>query len=153
MKPSHNCGNIEAYLDGELSPRETLETAGHLASCRECREALAELQALDSMLAQGPDAGPKSICGSVMARVRTMLPHAPRRNPFSGWWKVPALAFASCAVYAVCVETGLLPSGAASLHTALRAQKETGRVYSMLFGINVTNNENLLAMVLEGDEK
>ena len=41
MKSRRHCENIEAYHDGALGPEETLETAGNIAFCRECRETLA----------------------------------------------------------------------------------------------------------------
>ena len=61
-------GVIQTYLDGEMSPEETLETKQHLLSCDVCRESLALLQqraegnrskfdALSPAVEQAPDSG------------------------------------------------------------------------------------------------
>jgi hypothetical protein len=37
-------GNIQAFLDGELSPRETAAVTGHTATCHNCAQLLAEAE-------------------------------------------------------------------------------------------------------------
>jgi len=153
MKQNHHCEKIEAYHDGELRPEEMLEIAGHLTTCRKCRETLAELKVMETMLAPARGADASSIRPAVMARVRAMQSQPRYGSFFSGWWKAPAIALASCAVYAICVEMGFLSAGSASLAATLGSYKESERVYSMIFGIRRPDNENLLAMVLQGDNQ
>ena len=153
MKQNHHCEKIEAYHDGELCPEEMLQIAGHLTTCRECRETLAELKVLETMLAPARGADASALCPAVMIRVRAMQPQPRYGNLFSGWWKAPAIALASCAVYAICVEMGFLSAGSASLAATLESRKESEHVYSMIFGIRRPDNENLLALVLQGDNK
>ena len=82
MRPNRLCEKIELYHDGELGPEETLEIVGHLASCRECMETLAELKALETMLAPARGANASALCPTVMARVRALQPQS-RFDPFS----------------------------------------------------------------------
>jgi hypothetical protein len=86
-----------------------------------------------------------------MAAVRAAAPE--RRPLLAGWWKVPAIALAACAVYALCVETGLWPPGNRTLAAALSAGTETARARQLLFGGQRSDDANLLAMVLEGGSK
>jgi anti-sigma factor RsiW len=143
-----DCGNIAAYYDGELDPAGTAEAAAHLAGCPACRAELAELKAVDAALASG---GEPDISGRVMAAIRRRA--APPRPLFAGWWKVPAIALASCGLYVLFVETGLWPPGrASSLAALLSARGETEELRALLPGQS-EKDASLLAMVLEGDVK
>lgn len=90
------------------------------------------------------------VSARVMERVTALPPYA--RSSFAGWWKVPAFALASCAVYALCVEAGLLPGSAATLAAAVKADRDASRFSSMIFGSSAGSGE-VLAMVLEGGKK
>ena len=147
------CKDLEAYHDGELPPRERALAEEHLRGCPACAGRLAELRALDRLLAPPPALTGADISAAVLARLPAAAGPVLLKRSLRGWWKVPALALASGAAYALCVETGLLPSGAASLASALAAQNEASKISSLLFGRTPAGSEQLLAMVLEGDRK
>ncbi len=87
----------------------------------------------------------------VMARVRELPAYGAR--PFAGWWKVPALALASCAAYALCVEGGLFANTASSLAAVIKAERQASSVSAMIFGRGGAGEGELLAMVLERGNK
>ena len=147
------CKELEAYHDGELPPAESALIAAHLRGCCACSVKLEELRALDRLLAQPAALTGRDISAAVLARLPAAAGPVLLERALRGWWKVPALALASCAAYALCVETGLLPSSPYSLSAALTAQNETAKLTSLIFGKNTSGNEQLLAMVLEGDGK
>ncbi len=91
------------------------------------------------------------ISARVMERVTALPAYAGK--PFAGWWKVPALALASCAVYALCVEGGLFADTAASLAAAINSEREASNVSAMVFGRGGAGKGELLAMVLERGNK
>lgn len=151
MKPVHYCSQLEAFHDGELSQAERPAMAAHVKNCPVCREELACLRAMDNILVQR---GMNSdITGTVMNRVAELVSAGPRSalSILAGWWKVPALALASCAVYALCVETGLLPGGRSQLVSALSAYKSSQKISAMLYGGQKAGDEQLLALLIEGD--
>ncbi len=147
------CKDLEAYHDGELPPAEQARIEAHLGGCRACAGRLAELRALDRLLAAPAELAEKDISAAVLARLPAAAGPVMLKRALRGWWKVPALALASCAAYALCVETGLLPAYSSSLASALAAQNEAAKLSSLIFGRNQTGSEQLLAMVLEGDGK
>jgi len=144
--------NLSAYHDGELPFLEMLAVKTHLAICPECYLELSQLRDLDALFAPSSAVTERAFETAVMARIMNDAPEADARAVYAGWWKVPALALASCAVYAVCVETGLLPSGY-DLASALAAQSEAQKLSSVLFGNSRGGNEQMLAMLLDGDKK
>jgi anti-sigma factor RsiW len=147
------CKELEAYYDGELPPAETETFKAHLRVCGACEARLAELRALDLFLAPPAELTGSDISTAVLAKLSASAGHELPARALSGWWKVPALALASCAVYALCVETGLLPGNSYSLASALAVQNEAAKVTDLVFGGGRVDNEQLLAMVLEGDSK
>ena len=153
MKPALYCSQLEAFHDEELSQAEWRAMAEHVENCPACRRELACLCALDGILR--PRRAQPDISAAVMDRVAELVSAGPRRTPdiLAGWWKGPALALASCAVYAVCVETGLLPTGYDPLASALAAQSEAQKLSSVLFGNSRGGSEEMLAMLLDGDKK
>lgn len=147
------CKELEAYHDGELPPAEKALLEAHLDGCAACRERLAGLRALDRLMAPPEELAGRDISAAVLARLPASAGPELLKRTLRGWWKVPALALASCAAYALCVETGLLPSNPYSLTSALAAQNEAAKLSSLIFGKNQSGSEQLLAMVLEGDGK
>lgn len=97
---------------GALDPAGKAELEAHLKGCEACRRE-AELlskawQALDKYVA--PELGADFV-DSLMEKIKAgQAAEQDEAFSFAGWWKVPALALASCAVYLVCIETGLMPS-------------------------------------------
>jgi len=147
------CTELEAYHDGELPPAEKALFETHLGACGACAGRLAELRALERLLAPPAELAGRDISAAVLARLPAAAGPVILKRALRGWWKVPALALASCAAYALCVETGLLPDYSSPLASALTAQAEAAKLSSLIFGRNPTGTEQLLAMVLEGDEK
>lgn len=147
------CKELEAYHDGELPPAGAALVEAHLRGCGACAGRLADLRALDRLTAPPAALTNRDISAAVLARLPAAAGPELLKRALRGWWKVPALALASCAVYALCVETGLLPSYPYSLTAALTSQNETARLSSLIFGGSQAGSEQLLAMVLEGDGK
>ena len=145
------CKELEAYHDGELPPAERALMEAHLHGCGACAERLAGLRALDRFLAMPTETSARDISAAVLKRLPAAAESELRSRSLRGWWKVPALALASCAAYALCVETGLLPSSNYSLTSTLAAQSEAGKLSALIFGRNQSGSEQLLAMVLEGN--
>lgn len=151
MKPGYYCGQLEAFHDGELPQAERLSMEEHVRNCPDCREELADLRAMDNLLV--PRGMQCDITGAVMNRVAELVSARPRSalSILAGWWKVPALALASCAVYALCVETGLLPGRQSQLVSALSAYNSSQKISAMLYGGQKAGDEQLLALLIEGD--
>lgn len=139
---------LQAFHDGELSPAAAGAVKAHIASCPACREELKALRSLDVLLKRKEPFS--DISSAVMERVGAAAPAA---GPLGGWWKLPAMALASIAIYAFCVESGLLPERAHALTAAVAAQREAGKASALLFGGSAGSKEELLAMLLEGDNK
>jgi anti-sigma factor RsiW len=152
MNPENLCAKTEAFHDGELSPTEARAIIAHIGGCPSCREKLTHLRALEMILRPHVPAG--DISAAVMSRLAALDTVDTRQaSVFAGWWKVPALALASCAVYALCVETGVLPANRSQLLTAMAAHKEAERFSTMIFGGREASSEQLLTMLLEGEGK
>ena len=152
MNPDNFCAKLEVFYDGELPPAGARAAAAHIDTCPSCRGELSRLRALEKILK--PHIPAPDISAAVIARIATLDAGATRRKlTFVGWWKVPALALVSCAIYALCVETGLLPASQSPLLAAVAAQKEAEKLSIMLFGGRETDSEQLLAMLLEGGKK
>ena len=135
---------------GALAASVKAELAAHLEGCEACRKE-AELlskawQALDKYVA--PELGADFV-DSLMEKIKAG--QAAQQDAsgfsFSGWWKVPALTLASCAVYVVCVESGLFPQRQAA------GKYEAAGVISAVFADSrETGRGNLLGM-MEGADK
>ena len=52
---------LEAYVDGELSPDQQSAVQSHLQGCAECRVHEQKLRALDTMLLRDADIEPKAV--------------------------------------------------------------------------------------------
>jgi len=152
MTQKNLCSELEAFHDGELTREEILSATAHMDGCPACRTGLAGLRALDELLR--PCAASADISSAVMTRVAALDPGpAQCGRSLAGWWKVPALALASCAIYVLCSETGLLPARRSQLPAALSADKEALKLSTLLFGRPENDREQLLAMLFEGGEK
>ncbi len=142
---------LPSFHDQELQLREVQEIRAHLPECQECAREVRELRALDALLARTAAGNDTQFAAAVMERVLDRAPAAEARPSYAGWWKVPAFALASCAAYALCVETGLLPSVSDQLASALAAQNEAQKLSTMLFGNSRSGSGEMLAMLLDGD--
>ena len=150
-------------LSGGLEAGEKAGLSGHLKSCEPCRkeqELLARSwQMLD--MYEAPQLG-GGFVDNLMQKVRSgqaeNLKHvsgfnlAGARAVFAGWWKVPAFALVSCAIYALCVETGLSPERS-SLHNTTSIHSGTGTLSTMLSDGREADGGYLLAMLSEGADK
>jgi len=143
---------LSAFHDEELPRAETLLIEKHLAGCAVCSLELARLRALDELLApraQWED--DRAFTAEVLERIRDgQYAQAAGQSPYAGWWKVPALALASFAMYALYVETALLPSEADYLTAALSARGNTRDLAGLLLADGRGSDAQILAMVLEG---
>lgn len=152
MTPEHLCAKLEALHDGELPEAQAHAVRAHIDGCPSCRLKLAQLAAMEQVLKPGVPAA--DISADVMSRIAALDTRGSRRAPsFPGWWKVPALALASCAAYMLCVEAGLLPPVRSQLPSAIASYKKTEDFTAMLFGTKEPGREQLLTMLLEGDKK
>lgn len=152
MNPEDLCAELEALHDGELPEVQARAVRAHIDDCPSCRLKLAQLAAMEQALKPGIPAA--DISAAVMSRIAALDSRGMRRAPsFSGWWKVPALALASCAAYVLCVESGLLPPARSQLPSAIASYKKTEDFTAMLFGTKEPGREQLLTMLLEGDRK
>lgn len=115
-------GELSAYLDGELDPRERARLDAHLGSCGPCRRALAASRELDARIRALP-----GIAGSpgLEERLRAVLVRAPaggraRAQPPGGaaaarprplWVHVVPWAVAACVLVALASQrpTPILP--------------------------------------------
>lgn len=100
---------LDAFLDGELAPREEAEATEHLAGCEACR-ALADLQGkLRTALRAGLKSamGPETEAGTAPAALRDRIHLALARERKPLWRRVvapvPAAALAACAAGALIV--------------------------------------------------
>ena len=98
------------------------------------------LRALEGILR--PQLSQADIIEPVMSRVAELVSARPPSalTILAGWWKVPALALASCAVYALCVETGLLPGARSQLVSVLSAYNSSQKISAMLFFVVLKKN-------------
>ena len=167
-----NCekaGEMSAgLLCGELTDRERAELQSHLDGCEACRKELELLskswQALDSFNA--PMLG-REFEDSLMARIRSGRTKeqgdsfgialsglsAEARAALSGWWKVPALTLASCAVYVLCIETGLMPSRQYYSSSAASAQSAPNPISAILSDGQSTGGPGYVLVLTEGADK
>ena len=72
-------------------------------------------------------------------------------SAFAGWWKVPALTLASCAVYVRCVETSLLPQPTSEPPAAASSSAGVVTLSTILSDGQEPSEGHLLTMILEGD--
>ncbi len=139
---------------GALEPSAKAELAAHLAGCEACRkdtELLSKAwQALDKYVA--PELGEEFV-DSLMEKIKAgQVAQQDEASgfSFSGWWKVPALTLASCAIYLVCIESGLTPSRQHA-QPAVSARSET--LSSIFSDGQEAGGGTLLTLVSEGADK
>lgn len=69
---------LSAYLDGDLSPEEMKEVAGHLSGCESCQAVLTELRQVRNKLRSLPEVEvPADLHSSIMERLR---PHMKQKK-------------------------------------------------------------------------
>lgn len=66
----HLQNSISAYIDGELSEKETAELEAHLAECEDCRRTLGFFRELSALERESLVEPPAELHGSIMAAVR-----------------------------------------------------------------------------------
>jgi predicted anti-sigma-YlaC factor YlaD len=81
-------GQLQDYVDGQLSAAARRACAAHLDGCSDCRAEWRLLALVSEALADWPlQAEPADFNATVMARVRERAPHhAPARQ---GWFRLP----------------------------------------------------------------
>ncbi len=152
MNQQNLCYSLEAFHDGELQPGKVRAMAAHIKACPSCRAELVRLNALDEILK--PRIPAADLAGPVMSRVAAQgHEYARHSSVLDGWWKVPAVALASCAIYVLCVETGLLPARQSPLLAALAARNAAEKIPAMIFGGTRPGQAEMLAMLFEGGKK
>lgn len=78
----HPEDRLSAYVDGALSHLEATRVAAHLAQCPACRETVADLRAVRSLLRRAREPEPSPELGAWLLRV----PDSPRtRRPMTPW--------------------------------------------------------------------
>lgn len=107
--PHHRVARqLSAYLDRELMPDEEAEVRRHLEGCSICREDLARLQRLKSMLAALPTRPlPETFWPDLRRAAQRRAVPAPVPW-FSAWRSRPAVALAAVAVVVVLLVIPLL---------------------------------------------
>jgi anti-sigma factor RsiW len=95
---------LDAYLEGELSPEERARTERHLATCAECSALVAELRAIIARAATLPPLEPsRDLWAGIAARIRTpIIPvgSTPVRTRTVRRWPLAAAAAALVALSA-----------------------------------------------------
>jgi len=155
-------------LCGELSDGEKAELQAHLDGCVGCRKELELLskswQALDNFKVPALSL---EFEDSLMSRIRAGRRKeedaffgfdlfglsANARAALSGWWKVPALTLASCAVYVLSIETGLMPSRQYYPSAAARVQSAPNPIFAMLSEGQRTGGPGYVLALVEGADK
>jgi len=90
---------LGAYRDGDLTARESLLVAGHLAACRRCSERADQLAHVDAILADVTPIEPSAgFTAAVMAKISALPAPAARRVRL--WW-LAALMLTEWAIIAV----------------------------------------------------
>lgn len=146
------CKDLEAYHDGELPPADQRHMREHVKNCPACAAELAELRAMESMLtARFKD--DRDISAAVLSRIPKTAPQRPAGYFWQGWWKVPAMALASCALTLVLLESGLIPYNSYMLTAAITGQREALKLTGFLFGKPQVEDDKLLALLFDGGEK
>jgi hypothetical protein len=97
---AHERERLSAYLDDELGAAARAAVEAHLGACASCREALAELAAVDDAAASLPAEAPEGYFDDFARRVRSRIESQPRavparrRLPAWGWAVAAALLLA-----------------------------------------------------------
>ena len=130
-------GTLHAYLDGELSPPEAQDVAGHLAQCPGCRGRLEEERAVITRATK--------LLGRAAPPDRVLPPFRPRDvKPLARlWWKA-RLPLAWAATVALALGIGMYVGGPSGTHrvpaaeprqpradAAVKARRETVAALSM----------------------
>lgn len=88
---------LSSFHDGELSEPAAREIQAHLASCRDCRQKLADMQALSRLVQEAQVPVPADLWHKIDARQNPADPAAPGRTR-PRWW---AMATAAAVLMAV----------------------------------------------------
>lgn len=73
---------LDRYVEGTLKPREMIAVSTHLKQCASCRELLAEVKAVDGLLATtAVSALPENFTFALMAEVRSLPAPRARQHP------------------------------------------------------------------------
>jgi len=155
------------FLPGDLSDAEKADYLAHLNGCESCRNEDALLakswQALD--MYKAPILG-DGFVDSLMARIRSGQTEekypvfvfnpfglsASARAALAGWWKVLAFTLASCAVYLICIETGVMPSRQYLPPASAVSQSGSG-TFSTMFSDSQDSGGGHLLAIMEGADK
>ncbi len=157
------------YLSDDLNDAEKAEFLGHLKACDYCDKEMSLLSKSWQTLSlyAPPELGDEFV-DSLMAKIRAgrakkqswifrFIPLGFSQNTraaLSGWWKVPALTLASCAIYLVCIETGFMPSRQFAPAAISASQDGAGTISSMLSdGQETGGGGHLLTIICEGADK
>ena len=82
--------NIDAYLDGALTPVDTRRLESHLRTCAACTDEAAFAKRVKHTLRALPEQHcPDRIVTAVFDQVgiRDQAPHQPRKHKWSNWWR------------------------------------------------------------------
>jgi anti-sigma factor RsiW len=129
---------LDAYVDGELSPRRRARVAAHVETCHECAALLAELRVIDGLLLSPRELEPApNFTFKVMAEARCLpAPHAHRTQHLAvlgtyvvfAWVAIGAfLAFGGASARSMLAAIGAGFTHATSSVTALAAT--TGHLF------------------------
>ncbi len=86
MRYCSSCNSeLDAYLEGTLSPVRRARISAHLAQCDACSELLTELRVVDALLLAPRTLEPApNFSFKIMAEIRAMpVPHVERGRPFA----------------------------------------------------------------------
>ena len=112
MKPAFSAacpGQLElaSYLDGRLSAAEVESIEGHLAMCRDCREAAADARLMFAATSRSRPGAPERVIESAQALVSAVAVDRPARaksQPSLGLrWRMARWPAAAAASVAICV--------------------------------------------------
>lgn len=129
---THAHVKLQAYHDRELGTAQAQRVEAHLATCPTCRDELAALRALSSLLQTAPPAPRRVSNDQFAAQVALKLPRRCARTPaqqvlLTGWWLTPALVVS---VWLFIQTTALLTNGIAALLTLGIGAETIGAVIS-----------------------
>lgn len=96
---------LQAYVDADLSLPERARLDEHLGRCGGCRQELAELQQLESLLAElSPTAPPSGFTAQTLLRARQELRRP--RQPAATWAAAMTVASAAAAIFMFILHAG-----------------------------------------------
>ena len=133
-----NCKRItkelNAYVDGELSPRQASQVERHLEQCPQCARRRDELLRLNQALEVLPDLGSPA---GFRARLRALArEHAGAGRKVATILPLPRVRLATAAAAALVLAAGLLLGGfmSGSISAAKASHRRMARAYEVEFG-------------------